>query len=95
MSKHYRPAWICTLSSSLATGIASRKEKHLALKHKQLDNWQISRISLSKRSYAYPKGMLAYKQITMDSKFLLLDAISPFSALRMWKDISPIFMRVA
>ncbi len=95
MKKHYRPAWICTISSSLATGISHRKEKHLVLKHKQLDNWQISRVSLSKRSYVYPKGMPSYRQITVDSKFLLLDEISHHSMPRTQKDISPIFMKVS
>lgn len=93
MSKHYRPAWICTIPSNLATGIANHKEKHLALKHKQLNNWQIARISLSKRSYAYPKSSLASKQIIMDSKFLQLDAISPTSPPRMQRGTFPIFTK--
>jgi hypothetical protein len=81
--------------SNLATGMAHRKEKHLVLKHKQLNNWQIARISLSKRSYAYPKSNHALNQIIMDSKFQQLDAISPPLPLKMQRDTFPIFTKVS
>lgn len=41
---------------NLGSGIPQIQDKILVLKNNQLDNWQIARISLSKRSYNFPKS---------------------------------------
>jgi len=47
---------------NLASGIPQTQDKILALKNIHLDNWQIARISLSKRSYIFPKSKPALNE---------------------------------
>jgi len=78
----------------VVSGQSHLKGEVMPLKNKELSNWEVSRISLSKRSYCVPKSNLTNSQIIKASKYQLSVESSATMIQKIKTATCPISMKV-